>query len=127
MNKCLECGADALNKFCSRRCAGLYNGKNRRKHTDAERKQKNKEAVISYRKRAKLRAVEYKGGCCERCGYDRCIEALEFHHLDPNEKDFGISSQTISWSRIETELDKCIMLCSNCHREEHALQKNMDR
>ncbi|UNA01829.1 HNH endonuclease [Vibrio phage PVA8] len=125
MNKCLECGAETHNnKFCSRRCAGLYNGKKLKFRTDDERKQKNKEAVVSYRRRTKLRAVEYKGGCCERCGYDKCIEALEFHHTDPNGKDFGIASGGCKrWERIVPELDKCIMLCANCHREEHASNK----
>ncbi len=67
-------------------------------------------------------AVEYKGGKCERCGYDRCMEALEFHHLDPIHKDFNISSKgyTRSWKKVQSELDKCVMLCANCHRETHA-------
>ena len=67
-------------------------------------------------------AVEYKGGKCERCGYSRCIEAFDFHHADPAKKDFGISNKgyTRSWKRVKSELDKCIMLCANCHREIHA-------
>lgn len=66
-------------------------------------------------------AIEYKGSCCGVCGYDRCNGALEFHHLDPNEKDFGISHKgyTRSWEKVKTELDKCVMLCANCHREVH--------
>lgn len=66
-------------------------------------------------------AVEYKGGRCENCGYDRCLGALEFHHLDPTKKDFNISSKgyTRSWERVREELDKCVMLCANCHREIH--------
>ncbi len=67
-------------------------------------------------------AVAYKDGKCQRCGYDRCIEALEFHHMDPTKKDFSISSKgyTRSWKRVQKELDKCVMLCANCHRETHA-------
>lgn len=67
-------------------------------------------------------AVAYKGSKCERCGYDRCVEALEFHHTDPTKKDFNISSKghTRSWNRVQAELDKCVMLCANCHREIHA-------
>lgn len=67
-------------------------------------------------------AVTYKGGKCERCGYDRCIDALEFHHIDPVQKDFTISAKgyTRSWNKVKAELDKCIMLCANCHRELHA-------
>lgn len=70
-------------------------------------------------KRLKQRAVDYKGGKCETCGYDKCLSALEFHHTDPNEKDFGIASSTRSWESVKAELIKCKMLCSNCHREEH--------
>jgi len=67
-------------------------------------------------------SVEYKGGKCEKCGYDRCIDALEFHHNDLSKKDFGISEKgyTRSWKRVMEELDKCIMICANCHRELHA-------
>ena len=65
--------------------------------------------------------VEYKGGCCVICGYNKYMGALEFHHLNPNEKDFNPSQMkkyTFD-SRIKNELDKCILLCSNCHREIH--------
>lgn len=83
------------------------------------------EAVQRRRVKLKQLAVEYKGGCCERCGYNRFIEALEFHHTNPNEKDFGISAKGITWSfdKIKLELDKCIMLCALCHREEHVMLK----
>ena len=66
-------------------------------------------------------AVAYKGNKCERCGYDRCADALEFHHLDPSAKEFNLSGkgQTLGWERVKTELDKCIMVCANCHREIH--------
>ena len=71
----------------------------------------------------KSKAIAYKGGCCERCGYNKSKRALEFHHLDPSQKDFQISSSTStrSWSLVKSELDKCIMLCANCHAEEHDL------
>ena len=67
-------------------------------------------------------ALDYKGGCCQLCGYKKCSEALEFHHLEVAGKDFGISDKgyTRSWKKIEEELDKCILLCANCHREVHA-------
>ena len=79
-------------------------------------------AVQKRRSRLREMAVEHKGGRCEICGYDRCLEALEFHHLDSQNKDFGISDKgyTRSWQKVREELDKCIMLCSNCHREVHA-------
>ena len=78
------------------------------------------------RKRAlKQQAINYKGGKCERCGYSKCNSALEFHHLDPSQKDFNLAKQrATSWEknkeRICAELDKCIMICANCHRELHA-------
>ena len=83
-----------------------------------------KDAVTDIRRRNKIRLVEYKGGKCERCGYDKCIDALEFHHLNPNEKDFGVScGETKSLERLKAETDKCIMVCANCHREIHAEER----
>lgn len=70
----------------------------------------------------KRKCVEYKGGKCERCGYNKCDWAIDFHHRDPNEKDFGLGKQrrTKFDDKIKKELDKCMILCSNCHREKHA-------
>jgi len=67
-------------------------------------------------------AVQYKGSRCEICGYDQCIDALEFHHKNPTHKDFGISNKgyTRSRKKVQEELDKCVMICANCHRELHA-------
>ena len=67
-------------------------------------------------------ALEYLGGRCCICGYDWCETALDFHHRDEKEKSFGISAKgyTRSWHAIQTELEKCILLCANCHRELHA-------
>jgi len=78
------------------------------------------EAVSAKRRNLKVKAIEYKGGKCERCGYSKYVGALEFHHLDPTKKDFSIGHGSIkSWARTKEELDKCIMLCSNCHKEVH--------
>lgn len=69
----------------------------------------------------KERAVQYKGGCCSICGYCRCIGALEFHHNALSSKDFEIGHcKSVSLERIKPELDKCLLVCSNCHREIHA-------
>lgn len=73
-----------------------------------------------YRVNIKQRLVDYKGGKCQICGYDRCINALEFHHVNPEEKDFTISGGTKSFDTLKPEIDKCILVCSNCHREIHA-------
>jgi 5-methylcytosine-specific restriction endonuclease McrA len=80
------------------------------------------EAVQKRREKTKELLVEYKGGKCEICGYDKCVEALEFHHINPDEKDFGIGHKgyTRSFERNKAEVDKCILVCANCHREIHS-------
>ena len=80
------------------------------------------EAVNKHRKVIRIKAISYKGGKCEICGYSRCAEALEFHHLEFKKKDFGISAKgyTRGWKKVKLELNKCILLCANCHREIHA-------
>jgi len=86
------------------------------------RRKRNTQAVIKWRRRTKRRSIEYLGNECTECGYSRCDAALEFHHTDPSQKDFSISNagNTRSWQRVREELDKCILLCANCHRELHA-------
>lgn len=69
----------------------------------------------------KEKAVDYKGGKCQNCGYNKCINALDFHHIDPREKDFTISGNAGKWEKIKNELDKCVLLCKNCHSEVHFL------
>ncbi len=69
----------------------------------------------------KQQCIEYKGGKCQNCDYNKCQAALEFHHLDPNEKDFDICQMAEhKFEFLKKELDKCICLCANCHREIHA-------
>ena len=79
------------------------------------------EAVSRRRILVKLKAVEYKGGSCNDCGYNKTAKALVFHHLDPSQKDFSISRSgaTRSWEKTRKELDKCVLLCQNCHAEAH--------
>ena len=88
----------------------------------ADRRQYLITAVYKRRKKVRQMAVEYKGGRCQSCGYNRCIDALEFHHNSFSGKDFGISAKgyTRSWTKVKEELDKCMLLCANCHREIHA-------
>jgi len=80
------------------------------------------DAVRKRRRKIRQMAVEYKGGRCQMCGYSRCIDALEFHHADSSGKDFSISEKgyTRSLAKVKEELDKCTLLCANCHREIHA-------
>ena len=80
----------------------------------------NSEKVKDWRIRTKHRIVEALGGCCSICEYDTYHGALELHHLDPNKKKFGLSSVRAnpkSWKRIVNELRKCVLVCSNCHKE----------
>ena len=75
-----------------------------------------------YRAIIKTKALNILGGKCSQCGYSKCLNALEFHHLNPSEKEFSINkalSNHWKWERIEIELKKCIILCANCHREIH--------
>ncbi|HNW71612.1 MAG TPA: hypothetical protein PKZ36_00650 [Candidatus Paceibacterota bacterium] len=76
-------------------------------------------SVAKRRKKLKTLAIEYKGGQCTACGYKRCVGALELHHLNKSDKKFGIGDKgyTRSWEKIKSELDKCVLLCANCHRE----------
>ncbi len=69
----------------------------------------------------KRRCVEYLGGACARCGYDRCVQALQFHHLrDKIMKLNTMIKNGAGWARLKAELDKCELLCANCHAEHHA-------
>lgn len=68
----------------------------------------------------KQKCVEYKGGKCCKCGYNKCLPAMDFHHIDPSQKDYQISElRTKNWKIVQSELDKCVLLCRNCHAEEH--------
>jgi transposase len=79
------------------------------------------EAVIRRRRKVKHLLVEEAGGRCRLCGYDRCVAALEFHHLDPAAKEFGVAQRGArSIERLRAEVRKCVLLCSNCHAEVEA-------
>ena len=99
-------------KFCSKRCCqSTINSK----HQDYE----------AQRLRGKTRRVELiklNGGCCSKCGYDKNFSALEFHHLDPEIKSFGLDIRKCSnsyWDDLVEESKKCILVCANCHVEIH--------
>lgn len=78
-----------------------------------------KQAAYQRRKDLRDRAIAHLGGKCRICGYNRCPAAFDFHHIDPQGKDFNISEALTSWERILPEIEKCELLCSNCHREVH--------
>lgn len=67
-----------------------------------------------------LSLKEEYGGKCTRCGYDKCIDALEFHHLDPTQKEFHLGeARGRNLASLREELNKCILVCRNCHTEIH--------
>lgn len=84
-------------------------------------KECSKEEVICRQRKFKKKCIDYKGGECSECGFSTCDAAMEFHHLDPSKKDFSISRLKLTSfdNRVIKELDKCILLCANCHRMVH--------
>jgi hypothetical protein len=80
--------------------------------------------VMSWRRKVKLKLIVYKGGKCERCGYDKIIflGCFHFHHKDKDQKDFVISGKSCKFETLIKEADKCLLLCSNCHAETHAIE-----
>lgn len=78
------------------------------------------DAIVLRQKSSKLKWIKYKGGQCEICGYNRTPRSLHFHHRNPNEKDFTIGKyRNRAWETTKAELDKCALLCANCHGEVH--------
>lgn len=98
----------------------FYKQKDRKNGTSYCKGCKNTYDALRWIKR-KQDAIEYKGGSCSSCGYDKYYGALEFHHLDPQSKEFDWGKMRLrAWTTVTKELDKCILLCANCHREAHA-------
>ncbi|PIS04319.1 hypothetical protein COT83_01235 [Candidatus Peregrinibacteria bacterium CG10_big_fil_rev_8_21_14_0_10_44_7] len=95
-------------KFCSTKCKNkLHQGYNAQKDRGVKRK---------------LELIKLAGGKCSKCGYCKNSAALSFHHIDAKEKEFKLDMRSISnrdKRSIMAELDKCVLLCSNCHAEEH--------
>ena len=94
----------------------------RRKYSKYSEKQKDLIKQLLYKRafKRKLELVKSKGGGCCKCGYNKCLRALEFHHENPEDKLFGLSINNLwskSWEEIEKEAGKCILVCANCHRE----------
>lgn len=110
---CIYCGeTDPLKmmrmskeRISKNRCKSCHNQKT------IERGQENKQLIL-----------DYYGGKCTICGYDKCMRALDFHHPEGVDKDPNFQSiRYWDFKRAKNELDKCILLCSNCHREQHCI------
>jgi hypothetical protein len=71
--------------------------------------------------RAKAAAIKLLGGKCTKCGFHGNQAAMQFHHTDPSKKDFIIGNVgNKSWDSIKAEMQKCVLLCANCHMIEHS-------
>lgn len=79
------------------------------------------EYSYAYMKRQKIKAVDYLGGECEICKYNKCLSSMVFHHKNPLLKNFNLNGTGLckSWDKVQKELDKCMLLCANCHFEIH--------
>lgn len=112
---CLDCSP-----FGSGNTIDLSKGPPKNPRTKTEIEKKNTTVYIRKRRLTfRINSIKYKGGKCEVCGYCKCTRALEFHHIDPKAKLFNIaqSAYTRNWEDVIKELDKCVLLCANCHRE----------
>lgn len=91
----------------------------KKKRMESQRKSQ-KKRIAKMRERVKHFKKEKHGNKCVDCGFDKVPEILEFHHINSNEKEKKITSMLLySWSRIEEELNKCVLLCPNCHAIRH--------
>ena len=82
-------------------------------------KNKDSQYQVNNRRKRKLNLIEVAGGQCCLCGYHKLPDALEFHHLDPDTKDYTISNTSYALETDLKEIKKCILVCANCHREIH--------
>lgn len=112
---CVICSAPLTGrqgKFCGRRCKNRYTNYH---HQSYERQQERG-------RERKLRLIASMGGKCSNCGYARNYAALEFHHVEPSEKQFQLDMRSLAnlqWELIVAEARKCRLLCANCHAEWH--------
>lgn len=88
-----------------------------------KKKQYYKDKASERQNKIKKEFIEIKSSLkCISCGEDN-IACLDFHHLDSSQKEIEVSKAVaLGWSieRIKLEINKCIVLCSNCHRKHHA-------
>ena len=97
-----------------------YKDKNRNTFQPYCKRCWNNMIVEKFRKKKEV-LVEVMGGKCFDCGYNKCMAALKPHHLDPKDKEIGLSRAISRYGikKMLHESKKCVLLCSNCHRERH--------
>jgi 5-methylcytosine-specific restriction endonuclease McrA len=119
IRKCVVCSVEIngqKTKYCSNTCKQKHHWHRVKEQTNTYHSQ----TIRAYRR--KLEMLELKGGCCSKCGYDKNLAALQFHHLNPSEKKIKLDLRSMGNNKVTTllsELEKCIILCANCHLEEH--------
>ncbi|MHA7834909.1 MAG: hypothetical protein ACX94A_10565 [Algiphilus sp.] len=112
---CVICGTELggrQRQFCSRACKNRDTNKRHQSYAA-----QNARGIL--RKRSLINAL---GGACSQCGYSRSLAALAFHHVNPGDKAFSFDIRSLSnrsWSEVEREAKKCVVLCANCHAELH--------
>ena len=121
-SKCIFCQKifvrkSKVHRYCSERC--------QRKGWFLEDPSRLERCALLFKKKRqqmKLKAIEYKGGKCEVCGYRKHPCALDFHHKGKKDSDMTKLIRSNNWKNIKKELKKCSLLCSNCHRELHFIK-----
>lgn len=117
--KCVVCSIELSGQktmYCGNTCKQKHHYHRVKEQTNTYHSQ-----TIRSLKR-KLEIIDLKGGGCEVCGYNKNLSALQFHHRNPKDKEFGLDARTLGNLKMETilnELAKCDLLCANCHLEEH--------
>lgn len=111
---CKTCGVTLKGRqllFCSRYC----------KHSNPDRLKTSYQQQKNRATERKIKLVQYKGGTCSKCGYNKNFASLTFHHRNPSEKSFtiGKNCSQYGWKRLVEEADKCDLMCFNCHTELH--------
>lgn len=127
---CKSCGRSDVQFYADKRnryghkpvCITCYNAKRNAPTQRAKHTQYIKEYGALKRAERKQAFVTLAGGCCQRCGYHEFTSALTFHHVDPASKEYAPNKITVllNTQRGYDELDKCILLCGNCHYAYHA-------
>ena len=115
--------ADKEHRYRRGTCMACKNAGSRVRNKHPAVRLSKRDASRKARRANHERLLEYIGGkyVCEYCGYtDECTAPFDFHHIDRTSKELGVGNMMqLSWERVKSEVDKCIILCSNCHRKVH--------
>lgn len=115
MNLCIICDKELTGKqkqYCSRKCHNKNGNLNHQNYLAQQKRGQER----------RLELIKILGGKCSKCGYCKNYAGLTFHHPDKSTKEFGLDTRKCSnssWGKLLSEVKKCILLCHNCHMEEH--------